>query len=44
MEADNPAIDVVAYVYIVSKAGNVERLWIGGNLLRGVCRILEALL
>jgi hypothetical protein len=41
MEADNPAIDIVAYVYIVSKAGNVEKLWIGGNLLRGVLRILK---
>jgi hypothetical protein len=41
MEADNPAIDIVAYVYIVAKC---KGLWIGMDPLRGVFATLGGLL
>ena len=41
MEADNPAIDIVAYVYIVAKC---KGLWIRMDPLRGVFATLGGLL
>ncbi len=43
MEADSPAVIVIAYMCIIAKPGNGEGLWIGMDPLRGVCRTLEAL-
>jgi hypothetical protein len=43
MEADSPAVIVIAYMCIIAKPGNGEGLWIGMDPLRGVFRTLEAL-
>ncbi len=43
MEADSPAVIVIAYMWIIAKPGNGEGLWIGMDPLRGVFRTLEAL-
>ena len=43
MEADCPAVIVIAYMCIIAKPGNGEGLWIGMDPLRGVFRTLEAL-
>ncbi len=41
MEADSPAVIVIAYMCIIAKLG--RRMRIGMDLLRGVCRTMEGL-
>ncbi len=41
MEADSPAVNVIAYICIIAKPGNGEGLWIGMDPLRGVFWTLE---
>ncbi len=41
VEADSPAVIVIAYMCIIAKLGNGEGLQIGMDPLRGVCRTLE---
>ncbi len=40
MEADSPAVNVIAYMCIIAKLGNGEGLWIGMEPLRGVFRTI----
>ncbi len=41
MEANSPAVNVIAYICIIAKPGNGEGLRIGMDLLRGVFGTLE---
>jgi hypothetical protein len=43
MEADSPAVIVIAYMCIIAKPENGEGLWIGMDPLRGVFWTMEAL-
>jgi hypothetical protein len=43
LEADSPAVIVIACICIIAKPGNGEGLWIGMDLLRGVFWTLEGL-
>jgi hypothetical protein len=43
MEADSPAVIVIAYICIIAKLGNGEGLRIGMDPLRGVFWTLEGL-
>jgi hypothetical protein len=43
MEADSPAVIVIAYMYMIGKPGNGEGLRIGMDPRRGVFWTLESL-